>query len=293
MVLMPVPAPVVVAAVGRSGSRTAIEYAVAEATRRGCRLHLVHAFGSGVEPHPDLLAASLGHASALAHGRLDITGQLVAADPLPAIAAIAQHAELVVVGRRRDTRPAHPSVARTVSGGLGGRVEAPVVTVPDDWSDEADVPTVLVGVDEPERSRDVLATALDAAQRRGARLVVLAAWWRPLGAERTPLTQVTDPARSARLRREVEAALEDLRPGADGVDVTVDIRRARPGEALIEASREASLLVLGRHATLVASGSHLGPVARAVVREAACPVLLAAPARHHWVSAAARVGADR
>ena len=46
---------------------------------------------------------------------------------------------------------------------------------------------------------------------------------------------------------------------------------------MIEASRWADLVVLGRHASIVPSGSHLGPVARAVVRESTCPVLLAAP----------------
>ena len=41
--------------------------------------------------------------------------------------------------------------------------------------------------------------------------------------------------------------------------------------------RTSHLLVLGRHDPAIPIGSHLGPVARAVLRDAACPVLLADP----------------
>jgi nucleotide-binding universal stress UspA family protein len=49
---------------------------------------------------------------------------------------------------------------------------------------------------------------------------------------------------------------------------------------LVECSADAELLVIGRHDPLVPIGSHIGPVARAVLREATCPVLLATPRPH-------------
>jgi len=40
-------------------------------------------------------------------------------------------------------------------------------------------------------------------------------------------------------------------------------------------------VVVGRHDPLVPSGSHLGPVARTLLRAARCPVLLVAPSPAH------------
>ena len=106
----------------------------------------------------------------------------------------------------------------------------------------------------------------------------------PPGAGPAPLTQVTDPGTAERSGSAMWAALGryDVRPGDPSVCVVVSDER--PGEALLEAARDASLLVLGRHTALVSTGSHLGPVARAVLCEATCPVLLAAPEPHHGVA---------
>ena len=61
------------------------------------------------------------------------------------------------------------------------------------------------------------------------------------------------------------------------VPLEVDARHADPADALIDARRTTVLLVVGRHDAVFPMGSHLGPIARAVLREAACPVLLADP----------------
>lgn len=53
--------------------------------------------------------------------------------------------------------------------------------------------------------------------------------------------------------------------------------RGRPVDALLAESRECSALVLGRHHHLLPVGSHLGPVVCALLREAACPVLVVDP----------------
>ena len=50
-----------------------------------------------------------------------------------------------------------------------------------------------------------------------------------------------------------------------------------PLAALVEAMETSELLVLGRHHPFKPHGSRLGPVARTVVREASCPVLLLTP----------------
>jgi len=139
----------------------------------------------------------------------------------------------------------------------------------------------VAGVDDPEHG-DVLATAVAAAQERHGRLTVLTAWWRPTGSTEGPLTQVDDSAWPERLRTDLDRALAHLAPDP-GLPLELHIRNARPGDALIEASHGAQLLVLGRHDPLLPTGSHLGPVARTVLRGAACPILLAAPRHAHQV----------
>ncbi len=67
------------------------------------------------------------------------------------------------------------------------------------------------------------------------------------------------------------------------MEADVEVHPGRVIEAVLAASEGADLLVIGRHDPLVPVGSHIGPVARAVLREAACPVLLANPRPHRAV----------
>ena len=67
------------------------------------------------------------------------------------------------------------------------------------------------------------------------------------------------------------------------MEADVEVHPGRVIEAILGASEAADLLVIGRHDPLVPVGSHIGPVARAVLREAACPVLLANPRPHRAV----------
>lgn len=80
-------------------------------------------------------------------------------------------------------------------------------------------------------------------------------------------------ARRERVEKDVRATLGKALEGrATGVDVQV--LHGWPAENLLEAARTSDLLVLGRHDPRVPFGSHLGPVVRAVIREAPCPVML-------------------
>jgi hypothetical protein len=81
---------------------------------------------------------------------------------------------------------------------------------------------------------------------------------------------------------------------AEGVEVVVEASHGLAAEVLLEVGRTAELLVVGRHDPLVPVGSHIGPVARAVLQDATCPVLLANPSprarRGHKRPHAAHVG---
>jgi nucleotide-binding universal stress UspA family protein len=281
---MPTMSPPVVVAVGPRGSATAIEYAALEAQRLGRGLHLLHAVDSarGEQEGADVLATAVSGVEALVAGLVPVTSALALSPPVRAVVSAAQHAPLVVVGRRSESRRAQP-YARSVTGGVASRAVAQVVSVPDGWANPTGPASVVVGLDDAGNGAGILEEGFAAARARRARLIVVSTWWRPTGSDRRALTQVDDPACTERLRDGVDHALSDLRVTYDDVAVEVQVRNERPGEALIDASRGAALLVLGRHDPLLPTGSHLGPVARSVLRSAACPVLLAVSRQSHLV----------
>jgi nucleotide-binding universal stress UspA family protein len=140
---------------------------------------------------------------------------------------------------------------------------------------------VTVGVDLPDRSDIVLRAALRETASRQTGLKVLHVWSYPSPYEGVVITREDDARWAAQTTDEIHEALARVGVPA-GVAVEVEARHAPPADALVEASRHSQLLVIGRHDPVVPIGSHLGPVARAVLREAGCPVLLAEPRPLRW-----------
>lgn len=274
--------PPVVVAVGRNGSPDAIDLAASEARRLDRGLHLVHATrgAAHLEEGHALLAAASRRAHERVSGLVPVTTVLSADPPLVALLATADRAALVVVGRS-TVRP-HPYV-RSVTGGVADRVHVPVLAVPDGWRPRPDVARVVVGFDEGANCGEALVEAFAAARARGAGLSVVATWWRPTRSTHDPLTQVRPARGPDEVAAAVDRSVASLRAWYAEVPVDVSVLQAPAGEALLAASDDADLIVLGRHEPMLPAGSHLGPVARAVLREARCPVLLATPVDAHHV----------
>lgn len=287
----------VLVAVGHDPIDAALEYAavVASRERRGLHLfHVLHHVAQGPEmvlvdivdlEHAArmLLAAAEERARDLMPDDLPVTKELVWGGPVSSIVDAAEDARMVVLQRRPLSRVLRV-VTRSTSSGVAAHTHVPVVSVPASWTAPHDrEPLVVVGVDVPERAENVLRAAVDEARARGARLRVLHTWSFPGAYDDIIVSRVEHQQWTERATRDIRAALAALGDVASGLDVEVEARHAFPGDALIQAARRADLLVIGRHDPLVPAGSHLGPVARAVLREAACPVLLADPRpRHHW-----------
>ncbi|WP_244928650.1 universal stress protein [Nocardioides sp. W7] len=275
--------PPVVVGVGRGGSPTVVDHAAREALRLDRPLHLVHADGAeatGVPSGAAVLAAAAERARGAVAARVPVTTTLSSEPPLVALVSAAAGAALVVVGRA--PRRSHPYL-RSVTGGVGAWVPVPVLSVPDDSALRGGRPRVVVGFDEGVNCGEALVEAFAVARACGAALTLLATWWHPTGPNRRPLTAVEDARKPAGIRAGVDRATTSLRGWYPDVPVEVRVVHAPAGEALIEASHEADLVVLGRHQPLLPTGSHLGPVARAVLREASCPVLLTTPVDVHRV----------
>jgi nucleotide-binding universal stress UspA family protein len=191
-------------------------------------------------------------------------------------------ARMVVLEHRHPSRLAR-IVNRTVAGGVAAHLRVPVVAVPSGWTPTEGAKVVVAGVDVPERSDEVLRAAIAEARAREASLRLVHAWsWPGYDANLPPRSE--DHRRwTDRSRAEVRAALDRMGDESVAIDADVQVHPGRVIEAILAASEDADLLVIGRHDPLVPIGSHIGPVARAVLREATCPVLLASPRPHRAV----------
>lgn len=292
------PSPVVVA-VGNDPVESALEYAAAQALREQCGLHVLHAVHvTPTGPEVVLLdfaeVEQIGHATLhaaveraedLLGGQVPLTHELVRGPVVSSILEATADARVVVLQRRDLTRMMR-AVTRSVSSGVAAHAHVPVVSVPTGWTEtnHAGDQVVTVGVDIPERCAAVLAVAAAEARSRGARLHVLHTWWFPSVYDDIIMSRVENDAWADRAREEIQGVLDGLGDVVEGIRVEIEARHAHPADALIDAGRDSVLLVVGRHDPLVPVGSHLGPVARAVLREATCPVLLANPTHAHRVN---------
>jgi nucleotide-binding universal stress UspA family protein len=250
-------------------------------------VHLVHVlqlpageayagvYGGALETANTILASALDQAAELAAGEVPVTGEVV--DTGWVVGDLARRTadvSLLVVQHRALGR-VHRIFAGSVAKSVAGRARVPVVSVPAGWTqDSTRPPVVTAGVQHPVEAPALLRVAFEEARARKAALVVLHAWWLASGDD----VVVVDPAFSyewsGRSRHEIEPVLEPLRKEFPFVDVSVRVRHAPPVKAILDATDNSDLVVLGRRHHLLPLGSHLGPVARGVLAQSACPVMI-------------------
>jgi nucleotide-binding universal stress UspA family protein len=136
---------------------------------------------------------------------------------------------------------------------------------------------VIVGVDGSEFSTAALTYAAMIAARLGARLEVITCVGIPdylavayLESGGHPLTARLEDAAARPVEEILGRAFTGGRP--DGVDVTVKF--GPPAKVLVEESRRAQLLVIGRHGEGRFPGTSMGSVSKACAARSACPVVL-------------------
>jgi nucleotide-binding universal stress UspA family protein len=286
--------PPIVVGVGPEDVEAALEFAADEAVRVGCGLHLVHAVhvvpagaGTGLLTAVDveawgreLLTLAVKRADDLVDGAVPVTHELQRGAPVQVLVEAGRTARMVVLEHRHLSRVSR-IVNRTVAGGVAAHLRVPVVAVPSGWTRPAGNPVVVAGVDVPDRSAEVLWAAAAEARARGVDLRVVHSWALPVHYDGMVIEVEEHRRWTDRSRAEVRAALDALGDESVAIEADVVVHPGRAIEAILDASHGAQLLVIGRHDPLVPVGSHIGPVARAVLREATCPVLLASPRAHH------------
>ncbi|MFC3572421.1 universal stress protein [Streptomyces yaanensis] len=289
---------------GSPESRAAADWAAREAQLSGLPVKLVHVW----EPVPEPMAQApllggethqhwserIPRESAeglrLRHPGVEVTTEQLTGRPAEVLARAAKDAELLVLGSRG-------------LGGIGGflvgsvglavvaHTERPVVLVRADEQaagrhdrDPAGIPSVavplrpvLLGVDAAGPDAAPIEFAFDAAARRSVPLRVLHGWNPP---SYYAYGMALDPEVTKMLvQSDADALAEALSPWRQkypDIEVVVESRFGSPSLLLIDASREASLVVVGRRVRRSSVGAHIGTVTHAVLHHATAPVAVVA-----------------
>jgi nucleotide-binding universal stress UspA family protein len=138
---------------------------------------------------------------------------------------------------------------------------------------------IVVGVDGSDGSKRALRFAVDEALVHGARVVALHSWHPPaLPVDVTPIpppdiaTAISDLHENA--LRFVTAVVEEVVGDDSSVSVEAVAVEGPPATALIDAARDADLLVMGSRGLGGFAGLLLGSVSQQCVQHATCPVVI-------------------
>lgn len=134
---------------------------------------------------------------------------------------------------------------------------------------------ILVGVDGSPGSTEALRWAVSQARLARQEVEALIAWDYPATGDVAPGDAVDLGETAADILR---SAVEDAVGRRTAGRIKQMVVRGRGSETLVDASRRAVLLVVGRGGHGALAGRLLGPVAQRVVTHAACPVVVV-PAR--------------
>lgn len=292
------PIGVLVGVDGSAGSDNAVRYGAMTARRLGSGLTLVHVVPDYVPlaPMPPLLPDDLVEVGrALTASARDVAEAYVDAGTVatlvptgattPVLVALSGRAGLVVLGHNIRTR-ARRLFTGAVTTGVISRAACPVVSVPDCWDPDRTAGEVVVGINDSAHGDGLLERGFATAEALASRLTIIHAWELPSVYDDVIVRRTHDPDWNVRALADVAGRLNGLRKKHLAVLVDVRVLHASPVQALAEAAAKADLVMLERRGGRLPAGLRLGSTARAVLREACCPVEVFPPRE-------ALVGADR
>ncbi|WP_405860494.1 universal stress protein [Streptomyces sp. NBC_00090] len=300
--------PVVVGVDGSEHSLRALEWALSAAESLGSPVVVAHVRSDALQlgaariaslgKEPELPDTVLNAARAVVEERghmIPVRYVSLDGSVTDALRAAARGGRLLVTGSR-----GHGGFMTLLLGStsrtLAMTAPCPLVVVPHEAraagaSGDPDAGRILLGLHSGETSDEVVAFAFEAAHRRGVPLEAVTAFRFPpqpetLLAAPSPALQVPPPVPeaddSAELIGEAEREqAERLRPFAERWPDVELVPSVVPGDAagrLVEGSRDAGLVVVGRHHRHRIGSLLIGSVAHAVLHHAHCPVSVVPPA---------------
>ena len=268
--------------VGTDGSRRAdraVDWAAGRAAALGLPLLILHVVPGRPTPSTPLTAVTASfeegfHEEALErlervvrrahelHADLDVTGEIVEGNAAHVLAQASKEAALVVVGARGESAPVTVRLLGGVSDQVTAYAVGPIAVIPDEEHASPDGPVVL-GVDESPEARAAMWFAFETAAERGVPVVAIHAWQDR--DSREIVARVTDI---------VEGMLTEARAEYPEVPVEVRVIHGKPHHELVQASKEAGLVVVGSRGIGGFTGLLLGSTSKRVLRDSHCPVVV-------------------
>ena len=283
--------PVIVGVDGSESSLRAVDWAADEAALREVPLHVVYAslweryeqavFPAAPGPSEQILTDVLVVAAVKRARRrvpgTEVTSEVVPEGPVPVLRRAARKASVLVIGSR-----GRGGTAELLLGSVGlavaGRADGVVIVVRGDHDNRTGPRSrgrrVVVGVPGKPADSQAVQFAIREAARRGVPLEAVRAWDIPVeeATDHAPFTG--EPAHVHR-QRAVEVLETGLRAPTEehpSVEVRRRVVEGPARAALLEASADAALLVVGVRHPHGRFGPHIGRVTHAVLHHAACPV---------------------
>ncbi|EST39725.1 hypothetical protein N566_00305 [Streptomycetaceae bacterium MP113-05] len=276
--------PVLVGVDGSEQSIVAVESAAREARLRGVPLRVVHAFRPPALQPPladpqaarntaERVTQDAAQCARVVEPGIEVFASVVSGDVLPVLEGESRHAAVVVVGNR-----GHNAFSGLLAGSTGVELAAhalgPVMVVRDRWLPQGRVALGVDGSPAGEAAADF--AFAEASLRRVGLLAVHA--WTPWNVEPPHPSDPSEPyaaAPGALAAQEERLLAESLTGHCQRYpDVAVERRpvRGETREALIEASRDAQMVVVGSRGRGGFKGLMLGSVSQALLHHAHCTV---------------------
>lgn len=279
--------PILVGYDGSASAQAAVAWALDEAARTTTPVLLAYAFewlsvAAPIVPGPGSWPATTARrdaeaminaaaaAAAESHPGVVVSGTLLDGPAALMLQEKSKQASLVVLGNR-----GHGGFTGLLVGSTAVAVSAhahcPVVVVRGaEPGSQAGSTHVVVGVDGSACSLLALGFAFDQAATRGVALHVVRAWappaprWRPphFDAERITAAE----------RKELNGLLAGWRDKYPDVEVTSEVVADNPGRFMIDATRDASLVVVGSRGRGGFRGLLLGSISQHLLHHSSCPV---------------------
>jgi nucleotide-binding universal stress UspA family protein len=281
--------PVLVGVDGSAAGENALQWAAAEALRRAAPLQVVHVGDTPGLPgseaagrHRTAVPASYAEqllADAIAtvaetHPHVQVKAEMYDGHPARALEELSASAALVVVGTRGRTALTGLLLG-SVSQRVAGRAACPSVIVGENPLPDDPTAPVLVGVSDSDAGRAALLLACEEASLRGVELRALRSMAETEYLIGPRMEFQLDVQRWQDAQRQLlDTAVGEARDAFPGLTIRAELVGEPAHIALVDAAREAALLVAGRRREGATYLSALGPLASWLLHESPVPLVL-------------------
>jgi nucleotide-binding universal stress UspA family protein len=287
---------IIVGVDGSEQSQAALGWALGQAELVGADLVLAHTWNpdsyatpamAGVVPDMIQAGALNDEAEELAQAWLDdlvaatvarttasVSGVLASGSPAGHILDLSAEATMVVVGNR-GRGGLRSAVLGSTSQQIAHHAQCPVVVVRDSAATSAN--QVVVGVDGSPASLVALREAFAQAKLRGASLLMVHAWSTSFAGTLVNSGQYFDRVRASEVDEGwalLNQSLAELKATDQSVEIIERLEQGSPAAAIIEASKEAVLTVVGSRGRGGFAGLVLGSVSGSVLAHADSAVMV-------------------